>query len=219
MKETPMVPPLSVPTVRGPVAAGDLGSVLMHEHVFVLTEELRRSLPESWDEQQQIDDAVARLTALAPVGVSTIVDPTVIGLGRDVRRVAAVNERVDLNIVVATGIYTLTDVPYYFRYHGPGTLLGGPERMTELFVREITEGIAGTGIKAAFLKCAIEDELTPGVEHTIAPGPISPDDGPCSTHAVPGSGTSNSQVPRGSARIWRGSRRTSSSPPVQSARA
>jgi phosphotriesterase-related protein len=33
--------------------------------------------------------------------------------------------------------------------------------MTDLFVRELTEGIAGTGIKAVFLKCAIEDELTP----------------------------------------------------------
>ncbi|MER5624834.1 phosphotriesterase-related protein [Streptosporangium sp. NPDC002544] len=156
-----------VPTVRGTVAVDDLGTVLMHEHVFVLSEELRQSMPESWDEQRRVDDAVARLTALAATGVSTIVDPTVIGLGRDVRRVASVNQHVDLNIVVATGLYTLGDVPYYFRYHGPGTLLGGPERMTELFVRELTEGIAGTGIRAAFLKCAIEDELTPGVERVM----------------------------------------------------
>lgn len=156
-----------VPTVRGPLSVDALGTVLMHEHVFVLSEELRQSIPENWDEQQRVDDAVARLTALTETGVSTIVDPTVIGLGRDVRRVAAVNQRVDLNILVATGLYTLADVPYYFRYHGPGTLLGGAESMTELFVREITEGIAGTGIKAAFLKCAIEDELTPGVERVM----------------------------------------------------
>lgn len=159
--------PPQVPTVRGPVAVDDLGTVLMHEHVFVLTEELRQSLPATWDEQQRVDDAVARLTALAQTGVSTIADPTVIGLGRDVRRIAAVNDRVDLNILVATGIYTLADVPYYFRYDGPGTLLGGPERMTELFINEITEGIAGTGIKAAFLKCAIEDQLTPGIERVM----------------------------------------------------
>ncbi|MEV4449192.1 phosphotriesterase family protein [Streptomyces mirabilis] len=158
-----MTSPPQVPTVRGPVAVDDLGTVLMHEHVFVLSEELRQSIPENWDEQLRMDDAVTRLTALAETGVSTIVDPTVIGLGRDVRRVAAVNERVDLDIMVATGLYALADVPDYFRYHGPGTLLGGPESMTDLFVRELTEGIAGTGIKAVFLKCAIEDELTPGV--------------------------------------------------------
>ena len=145
-----------------------LGTVLMHEHVFVLTEELRQSIPENWDEQQRVDDAVARLTALARTGVSTIVDPTVIGLGRDVRRVAAVNQRVDLNILVATGYYHAGRRAVLLPpYHGPGTLLGGAESMTELFVREITEGIAGTGIKAAFLKCAIEDELTPGVERVM----------------------------------------------------
>jgi phosphotriesterase-related protein len=162
MNSTPQVP-----TVRGPVAVADLGTVLMHEHVFVLSEEIRQSLPETWDEQQRVDDAVTRLKALAAAGVSTIVDPTVIGLGRDVARVARVNQQVDLNIVVATGIYTLADVPDYFRYHGPGTLLGGAERMTELFVRDLTESIADTGIRAAFLKCAIEENLTPGVERVM----------------------------------------------------
>ncbi|MEV0739743.1 phosphotriesterase-related protein [Streptomyces sp. NPDC050549] len=156
-----------VQTVRGPMAVGGLGTVLMHEHVFVVSEELRQSLPETWDEQERVDDAVTRLKALAAAGVSTLVDCTVIGLGRDVTRVARVNAQVDLNIVAATGIYTPADIPDFFRYHGPGTVLGGPEGMTELFVRELTEGIADTGIRAAFLKCAIENELTPGVERVM----------------------------------------------------
>ena len=84
-----------VPTVRGPVAVADLGTVLMYEHVFVLTEEIRQSLPETWDEQQRVDDAVTRLKALAATGVSTIVDPTVIGLGRDIARIARVNSQVE----------------------------------------------------------------------------------------------------------------------------
>lgn len=157
----------TVETVRGPVPAADLGTVLMHEHVFVLSEEFRLAQPETWDEDARIDDAVRRLTALAATGVTTIVDPTVIGLGRDVARVAKVNARVDLNIVVAAGVYTLGDIPDHVRYHGPGTLLGGEEPLTGLFVREITEGIAGTGIRAAFLKCAIETELTLGVERVM----------------------------------------------------
>ncbi|MFK0106041.1 phosphotriesterase [Streptomyces sp. NPDC091217] len=156
-----------VQTVRGPVPADDLGTVLMHEHVFVLSEEFRQNLPETWDERQRVDDAVTRLKALAAAGVTTLVDATCIGLGRNVARVAEVNEQVDLNIIAATGIYTVADVPDYFRYHGPGTLLGGAEGMTELFVRELTEGIADTGIRAAFLKCAIEDRLTPGVERVL----------------------------------------------------
>jgi phosphotriesterase-related protein len=160
-------PTTAVPTVLGPVAASDLGTVLMHEHVFVVNDEMRRSLPESWDEQERIADAVIRLKALAATGVSTIVDATAIGLGRDVERVARVNEQVDLNIIVATGLYTLSDIPDYFRYHGPNTLLGGPDRMIDVFVRELTDGIGDTGIRAGFLKCAIETELTPGVERVM----------------------------------------------------
>ena len=75
---------MTVETVRGTVSADDLGATLMHEHIFVLNDEYRRSVPETWDEQQKIDDAVAELNALAAMGVSTLVDLTVLGLGRDV---------------------------------------------------------------------------------------------------------------------------------------
>jgi phosphotriesterase-related protein len=157
----------TVETVRGPVSAGDLKTVLAHEHVFVLDDEMHRNYPELWDEEQIVARAVEKLRALAALGVSTIVDPTVVGLGRDVARVARVNAQVDINIVVATGLYTLNDVPYLFQYHGPGTLLGGEEPMVGMFVKDLTEGIAGTGIRAAFLKCAIEEALTPGVERVL----------------------------------------------------
>jgi phosphotriesterase-related protein len=157
----------TIETVRGPVAAGDLKTVLAHEHVFVLDDEMHRNYPELWDEEKLVARAVEKLRALAALGVSTIVDPTVVGLGRDVARVARVNAQVDINIVVATGLYTLNDVPYLFQYHGPGTLLGGEEPMVGMFVKDLTEGIAGTGIRAAFLKCAIEESLTPGVERVL----------------------------------------------------
>ena len=156
-----------VATVRGPVPAGDLGTVLMHEHVFVVTEEIRQSLPETWDEEQRVADAIDKLRALSASGVDTLVDATAIGLGRNVARVARVNAEVDLNIIVATGVYTMSDVPFTYQYRGPGTLLGGDDPMVDLFVREITEGIADTGIKASFLKCAIGTHLTPGVERVL----------------------------------------------------
>ncbi|MEV4730703.1 phosphotriesterase-related protein [Saccharopolyspora sp. NPDC049426] len=156
-----------VETVRGQVPADQLGTVLMHEHVFVLNEEIRRNYPEFWDEEERVADAIKRLRELASRGVDTIVDPTVIGLGRDVERVARINAEVDLNIITATGLYTYDSVPFFFRLHGPGTLLGGDEVMVRMFVKDITEGIAETGVKAAFLKCAIEEELTPGVERVL----------------------------------------------------
>ena len=71
-----------VETVRGPVDTGSLGTTLMHEHVFVLNEEIRLNYPGEWDEEARVADAAAKLNALRQRGCETIVDPTVIGLGR-----------------------------------------------------------------------------------------------------------------------------------------
>ncbi|MFI9593748.1 phosphotriesterase [Nonomuraea sp. NPDC052265] len=167
MPSTEPAGPAGVETVRGRVPYSALGVTLMHEHVFVTSPEIQLNYPHLWQEDERIADAARKLTALKQAGVDTIADPTVIGLGRDVARVAKVNALVDINIIVATGIYTYSDVPHFFQYHGPGTLLGGDEQMVSMFVQDLTEGIAGTGIKAAFLKCALEGELTPGVERVV----------------------------------------------------
>ncbi|MER5795327.1 phosphotriesterase-related protein [Streptomyces sp. NPDC001980] len=157
-----------VPTVRGPVDSSRLGRVLMHEHVFVLSEELRLNYPQRWDEEERVADAVAKLRALKSRGIDTILDPTVLGLGRDLPRVARVNEEVDLHIVPATGYYTYTELPFFFQYNGPGRRIDGAEPLLEMFRTDLEEGIGGTGIRAAFLKCAIDQPgLTPDVERVL----------------------------------------------------
>jgi phosphotriesterase-related protein len=156
-------------TVRGPIDTDALGVTLMHEHVFVLSTEIMQNYPEGWgDEERRVADAITRLNELKARGVDSIVDLTVIGLGRYIPRIERVARATALNIVVATGVYTYNDVPMYFHYQGPGTELGGPEFMADMFVRDITEGIAGTGIKAAILKCATDQQgVTPGVERVL----------------------------------------------------
>ena len=141
----------------------------MHEHVFMLTPEIQRNYPEAWgDEAKREADAISRLNELKSRGVDSIVDLTVIGLGRYIPRIARIAAATDINIVVATGFYTYNDVPMYFHFRGPGTLLDGPEIMTDMFVRDITDGIADTGIKAAILKCATDEPgVTPGVERVL----------------------------------------------------
>jgi phosphotriesterase-related protein len=156
-------------TVRGPIDTSRLGVTLMHEHIFVLSTEIMANYPAPWgDEERRIRDAVDRLNELKRRGVDTIVDLTVIGLGRYIPRVQRVAAETGINIVVATGVYTYNDVPMYFHFRGPGTPLGGPEPMVDMFVSDIEEGIAGTGIKAAILKCATDREgMTPGVERVL----------------------------------------------------
>jgi phosphotriesterase-related protein len=160
-----------VETVRGPVDTGDLGTTLMHEHVFVRSEEVQLNYPAGWDEGSRVDDAIRKLNALAKRGCQTIADPTVIGLGRDIGRIIRVAAGTSLNIIAATGLYTYNDVPFYFRFRGPGTGgsgAGGLDPMARLFIQDLTTGIAGTEVKAAFLKCAVDEPgLTPGVERVL----------------------------------------------------
>lgn len=157
-----------VQTVGGPVPADELGPTLMHEHVFVLDHEIETNYPGRWDEQVRREDAVKKLNELAGRGVRTLVDLTVLGLGRYVPRVRDIAEQVDINIIVATGLYTYDDVPMFFRFRGPGKLIDGPELLEEFFVRDLTVGIADTGVRAAILKCATDKSgMVPGVERVL----------------------------------------------------
>lgn len=159
----------TIQTVHGPVSTADLGPTLMHEHIFVLSSEIQQNYPEFWgDEERRIEDAVTRLNELFATGVRSIVDLTVIGLGRYIPRIQRIAERTPIQIIVATGLYTYSDIPFFFHFQGPGTVLGGPELMADMFVKDIEQGIAGTGVKAGILKCATDEPgLTPGVERVL----------------------------------------------------
>ena len=163
-----------VATVRGPVDPADLGRTYMHEHIFTLTADVQQNYPDEWgSEEARVTDAVGKLRALAAQGIATIVDPTVVGLGRYVPRIERVAAQVpELNIIVATGVYTYDSVPFFFQHRGPALneVLGTkvPDPMADMFVKDITEGIAGTGVRAGMLKCAIDHQgMTRGVERVM----------------------------------------------------
>ncbi|HUK94121.1 MAG TPA: hypothetical protein VLU96_03600 [Gaiellaceae bacterium] len=143
-----------VETVRGPVELSELGPALMHEHIFVLLPEALQNYghvwgASYWDEEERVADAIVKLRAVREAGIRTLVDPTAPGLGRYIPRIQRVNAEVDLNIVVASGIYAFLELPGFFQYRSPEAIAG-------FFVREIREGIDDTGVKAAFLKCCVE---------------------------------------------------------------
>ena len=72
----------------------DLGVTLMHEHVFLMTTEIMQNYPEDWgDGAQREVDAIARLDELKSKGVDTIVDLTVIGIGRYIPRIVRIAQR------------------------------------------------------------------------------------------------------------------------------
>lgn len=154
-----------VPTYRGLLAPGELGWTLTHEHLFVLSPELDRDHPHpEWDRSKAVATAVESLDRLWEHGVRTVVDLTVPGLGRDVDLVAEVAAQVRVNLVAATGWYCRDVLPPYFRTHGPGRLVGGADPLSEMFLRDVREGVAGSGVRAAVIKVATDEAgLTPDV--------------------------------------------------------
>ena len=157
----------TVETVRGQVPVDDLGPTLMHEHIFALSTEHVQNYGDGqwWDEEVRVADAVSKLRALRHKGIKTIVDPTVWGLGRYIPRIQRIAEQVDLNIVVAAGLYVYEELPQQYAYRGPGLMSDVPEPMITDFTRDIVDGIGTSGVKAALLKCCVEAAgLTPGID-------------------------------------------------------
>jgi phosphotriesterase-related protein len=144
----------TVQTVRGPVPVGDLGPALMHEHVFLLEPEALQNYGHAfgeayWNEEERVADAIAKLGAVRDAGFGTLVDPTAPGIGRYIPRIQRINESVDLNIIVASGVYTFLGLPNFLAAREI-------KDIARLFVRELETGIDDTGVRAGFLKCAVE---------------------------------------------------------------
>lgn len=154
----------TVQTVRGPVGVDTLGRTLMHEHIFSFHSDMGADYP--WAEEElYVEGAIDKLKRLKAAGFGTVVDLTVIGLGRDVARVARVARGADVNIIAATGIYASCCMPTYFSRRLP---TAGPAFMEDHFVREIEDGIGETGIRAAVIKCVTDREgLTADVEFML----------------------------------------------------
>lgn len=138
-----------VQTVEGAVDAGELGVVLAHEHVRFRDEAVAAEWPARYDEQVELQTAVEAVRAAKECGVETIVDPTAMFGGRDVRFMRQVAEQSGVRIIACTGIYSYDYLPHYFENRDVDV-------MAAHFVDDIEDGIQGTDIKAAFLKCAAD---------------------------------------------------------------
>ena len=151
----------SVETVAGPVEVGNLGTTLVHEHLRMRSSPVDVEFPHLYDEDDSLRRATEVAKALLAQGVETICDPSCMYHGRDVRFLKRVADETDLRVVPCTGIYTYDQLPQYFRNRDA-------DQMAEVFAHDIEVGIQGTGIMAAFLKCAVDEAgLTDDVEKVL----------------------------------------------------
>ena len=163
----------TVATVRGPVDTIDLGQTLMHEHIVNITAEIEKEYPDlSWtnDKGAVLRSVADTLRQVKDRGIGTIVDCTALGHGRDIEAVQRINDEVDINIVVCTGIYTYDYLSFFYQYGHPARKVDGKatDILTDMFIRDITEGIAGSGVKAGLIKSATDRAgVTPNIERIL----------------------------------------------------
>ncbi len=92
--------------------------------------------------------ASTRMQELRGFGVATFLDPCPMDLGRDVEFMAEVAERSGMRIICTTGAYKQNEgLTYTF-----GAL--PVEEIEAIYIKELTEGIGDSGIRAGLVKVA-----------------------------------------------------------------
>jgi phosphotriesterase-related protein len=138
-----------VNTVTGRARPEEFGTTLVHEHLLVgypgwqmdaLAPRFRRA--------DALSRGVDRMQELRGFGVATFLDPCPMDLGRDVEFMAEVAERSGMRIICTTGAYKQNEgLTYTF-----GAL--PVEEIEAIYVKELTEGIGESGIRAGLVKVA-----------------------------------------------------------------
>jgi phosphotriesterase-related protein len=151
-----------VQTVLGAIPIEQLGITLMNEHLVIGFPGWVFDPFARFDRMQVGTLLIKRLRELKELGVSTFVDPCPIELGRNPALAAEVSEGSGLHIICATGLYTnRLGIPVYFRQRSI-------DEIAEVFIREITEGIGSSGIRAGLITCATGlNEITPHEEKCL----------------------------------------------------
>lgn len=157
-----------IQTVTGPIEAGQMGRTFCHEHLIIgyagWEGDLTRSGP--FDPDTAVREITAQLMPEVKAGLGTVVDATPNDCGRDVVVLRRVAEETGLNVICSTGYYyELAGGSMYFKlraiFHDP------VQELCELMTAEITEGIAGTGIRAGVIKAASGKDVISDYERNV----------------------------------------------------
>ncbi|WP_409292812.1 phosphotriesterase [Peribacillus sp. SCS-37] len=149
-------------TVTGPISVERLGKTLIHEHFIFGYPGFQGDVTlGGFQEEEALAEAVKIARQIQSFGVQTVVDPTPNECGRNPEFLKKISEETGLQIICATGYYYEGEgaTPYFKFRQALGT---AEEEIYEMFIKEINEGIAGTGIKPGVIKLASsKNKITP----------------------------------------------------------
>lgn len=138
-------------TTLGPKTADELGMILPHEHVFV---DLR-----TWDQpgygEADPGDVVRLMTpeieAARGVGVTAIIEPSTVGVGRRADILLEVSRATGFPLVAPTGVYREPWLPPWVRD-------ADEESLRDWIIGELTGEIENLSVQAGWIKVGATDD-------------------------------------------------------------
>jgi phosphotriesterase-related protein len=140
-----------IQTLKGSVPIESLGLMLPHEHLFV---DLRGPFAAHYgeaDSEVVVQVVKPYLDAAQAADVTAFVDCAPVGVGRNIAVLKHVADVTPIHIVAPTGVYKEGFIPAEW-------LDLSAEALADNWIRDLTEGMDGTGIKAGFIKIAMNDD-------------------------------------------------------------
>ncbi|MGA4847372.1 phosphotriesterase family protein [Streptomyces sp. G5(2025)] len=132
----------TVRTVLGDIAPARLGVCDAHDHLFLRSPRL------PGQELDSARTAADELAAFRAAGGRSVVQWTPHGMGRQAGRLPELSRAAGVHVVAATGLHQAV-------HYDPGLLERlRTEGLADLFVRELTEGIGHSGVRAGLIKVA-----------------------------------------------------------------
>ncbi len=175
-------------SVLGPVPASELGLTLMHEHLLFdfmvcLTEpkdEMEQTIANQQVNsqirgalrfnpclvvdnlvQQDVDLAIAEVSAFTAVGGRTLVDPTNVSIGRNPLALQQIAETTGLNIIMGAGYYYQIALNEAFSRRSI-------DDIADEIIQDVTEGVADSGIRAGLIgEIGTSSPITPDEEKSL----------------------------------------------------
>lgn len=128
-------------TVTGDINDNEIGCTLSHEHLYFDLRKVRNDNDSYIVEYEDIKD---ELKVISKLGISTIVEVTTIDMQRDVVKLKEISLESGIKIIASTGFYL-------HEYHSETMKEMSIDEIVNIFIKEITEGIDGTSIKAGVI--------------------------------------------------------------------
>jgi phosphotriesterase-related protein len=145
-----------VNTVLGLVPAENLGITLPHEHfAFAYPGWYADETIAPYDYEAVLKTNLDVIKAAQKYKIATIIDATPNDTGgRNPKLYKELAEKTGMNIICSTGLYTEHEgAPAYFKTRQVWYGTDISKMISALMIKEITEGIGKTGVKAGVIKC------------------------------------------------------------------